>query len=147
MKVKQAMHAGAQWVGPGIPLTDLARLMREHNISAIPIIENIVGMVTDWDIVSRGLAACLDLTKAATRDLITKGIFYRRDTQEVADAVRTMEQKKVRRLSVIDQYKRRVGVLSVGDISRRRACTLRGDRAGSGSARPENSRKQDLGLR
>src|SRR5215467_940835 len=120
MKVKQAMHAGAQWVEPGTSLTELARLMREHNIGAIPIGENdrLVGMVTDRDIVCRGLAAGLDLTKATARDVMSKGIFYCRDTQEVADAARTMEQNKVRRLPVIDQDKRLVGVLSVGDISR-----------------------------
>jgi len=125
MKVKQAMHAGAQWVEPGIPLTELARLMREHNIGAIPIDENdqLVGMVPDRAIVCRGLAAGLDLTKAAARDVMTKGIFYCRDTQEVADAPRRMEQKKVRRLPDIDQDKRLVGVL----ISRTGERTLCGE--------------------
>ena len=120
MKVKQAMHTGAQWVEPGTPLTELARLMREHNVGAIPIGENdrLVGMVTDRDIVCRGLAASLDLAKATARDVMSKGIFYCRDTQEVADAARTMEQNKVRRLPVINKDKRLVGILSVGDISR-----------------------------
>ena len=137
MKVKQAMHAGAQWVEPGIPLTELARLMREHNIGAIPIDENdqLVGMVPDRAIVCRGLAAGLDLTKAAARDVMTKGIFYCRDTQEVADAARTMEQKKVRRLPVIAQDKRLVGVLSVGDISRTGEPTLCGKIAQAVAAR------------
>jgi CBS domain-containing protein len=129
MKVKQAMHAGAQWVEPGTSLTELARLMREHNIGAIPIGENdrLVGMVTDRDIVCRGLAAGLDLTKATARDVMSKGIFYCRDTQEVADAARMMEHRKVRRLPVIGEDKRLVGVLSVGDISRTSERTLCGE--------------------
>ena len=120
MKVKQAMHAGAQWVEPGTPLLELARVMRDHKIGAIPIGENdrLVGMVTDRDIVCRGLAVGLDLANATARDVMTKGIFYCRDTQEVADAAHTMEQNKVRRLPVIDKDKRLVGILSVGDISR-----------------------------
>ena len=120
MQVKQAMHAGVQWVEPNTPLTTLAQLMQEHNIGAIPIGENdrLVGMVTDRDIVCRGLAAGLDLSRATARDVMSKGIFYCRDTQEVADAARTMEQKKVRRLPVINDDKRLVGVLSIGDISR-----------------------------
>ena len=120
MKVQQAMHAGAQWVAPDTPLATLARLMREYNIGAIPIGENdrLVGMVTDRDIVCRGLAADLDLNRATARDVMSKGIFYCRDTQEVADAARTMEDKKVRRLPVINQDKRLVGILSLGDISR-----------------------------
>jgi CBS domain-containing protein len=118
MKVKQAMHAGAQWVEPGTSLTELARLMREHNIGAIPIGERLVGMVTDRNIVCRGLAAGPDLTKATARDVMSKGIFCCRDTQEVADTARTMEKKQVHRPPVINEAKRRVGVLSAGAISR-----------------------------
>jgi CBS domain-containing protein len=129
MKVKQAMHTGAQWVEPGTSLTELARLMREHNIGAIPIGENdrLVGMVTDRDIVCRGLAAGLDLTSATARDVMSKGIFYCKDTQDVAEAARNMEQNKVRRLPVIDEGKRLVGILSVGDISRTEERTLCGE--------------------
>jgi CBS domain-containing protein len=129
MKVKQAMHAGAQWVEPGTPLLELARLMRDHNIGAIPIGENdrLVGMVTDRDIVCRGLAGGLNIANATARDVMSKGIFYCRDTQEVSDAARTMEQNKVRRLPVIDEGKRLVGILSVGDISRTDERTLCGE--------------------
>jgi CBS domain-containing protein len=40
MKVKDAMHKGVDWVSPDTPLTELAKLMREHDIGAIPIGEN-----------------------------------------------------------------------------------------------------------
>ncbi len=58
MKVKNAMHKGVDWVGPDTPVTDLAKLMRKHDIGAIPIGENdqLIGMVTDRDIVCKGLA-------------------------------------------------------------------------------------------
>jgi CBS domain-containing protein len=120
MKVKQAMHTGAQRVEPGTPLTTLAQLMREHNIGAIPISEDdrLVGMVTDRDIVCRGLAAGLDLNRATARDVMSKGIFCCTETEEVAEAARTMEQNKVRRLPVINTEKQLVGFLSIGDISR-----------------------------
>jgi CBS domain-containing protein len=123
------MHAGAQWVEPGTPVAELARLMREHNIGAIPIGENdrLVGMVTDRDIVCRGLANGLDLSKATARDVMSKGIFYCRETEELADAAHTMEQHKVRRLPVINQDKRLVGILSVGDIARSKERSLCGE--------------------
>jgi CBS domain-containing protein len=129
MKVSHAMHAGAQWVEPGTPVAELARLMREHNIGAIPIGENdrLVGMVTDRDIVCRGLANGLDLSKATARDVMSKGIFYCRETEELADAAHTMEQHKVRRLPVINQDKRLVGILSVGDIARSKERSLCGE--------------------
>ena len=58
MKVKEAMHKGVEWVGPDTPVIELAKLMRRHDVGAIPIGENdqLVGMVTDRDIVCKGLA-------------------------------------------------------------------------------------------
>ena len=57
MKVKDVMHKGVDWVSPDTPVTELAKLMREHDIGAIPIGENdrLIGMVTDRDIVCKGL--------------------------------------------------------------------------------------------
>ena len=58
MKVKDAMHKGVDWVSPDTPVTELAKLMCDHDIGAIPIGENdrLIGMVTDRDIVCKGLA-------------------------------------------------------------------------------------------
>ena len=58
MRVKEAMHKGVEWVGPDTPITELAKLMCTNNIGAIPIGENdrLIGMVTDRDIVCKGLA-------------------------------------------------------------------------------------------
>jgi CBS domain-containing protein len=40
MKVKDAMHKGVDWVSPDTPVTELAKLMRDHDVGAIPIGEN-----------------------------------------------------------------------------------------------------------
>jgi predicted transcriptional regulator len=57
MKVKDVMHKGVDWVSPNTPVTELAKLMREHDIGCIPIGEDdqLIGMVTDRDIVCKGL--------------------------------------------------------------------------------------------
>ena len=46
MKVKDAMHKGVDWVSPDTPVTELAKLMRDHDVGSIPIGENdrLVGM-------------------------------------------------------------------------------------------------------
>ena len=96
----------------------LARLMREHDIGAIPIGENdrLVGMVTDRDIVCRCIAAGLDSKTTTARDVMTEGIIFCLDKQELDDAARIMETKKVRRLPVINGKKRMIGMLSLGDV-------------------------------
>ncbi len=118
MKVKDAMHKGVQWVDPDTPIVELAKLMREHDIGAIPIGENdrLVGMVTDRDIVCRCIAADLDAKTQRARDVMTEGIVFCQERQELDDAARLMESRRVRRLPVIDGKKRMSGILSLGDV-------------------------------
>jgi CBS domain-containing protein len=40
MKAKEAMHKSVEWVGPDTPIIELAKLMRKHDVGAIPIGEN-----------------------------------------------------------------------------------------------------------
>jgi CBS domain-containing protein len=119
MKVKRAMHKGAMWISPETPLMEIAKTMQEHDIGALPVGENdrLVGMVTDRDIVCRGVAGGRDLSKLKARDVMTKGITYCRDENEIQEALELMQKHKVRRLPVIDANKRMVGILSLGDVS------------------------------
>ncbi len=119
MKVRKAMHKGVVWVSPDTPVSELARKMRDNDIGAIPVGENdrLIGMVTDRDIVCRGLADGKDVSKLTARDVMTPGIIYCEDDEDIEDALERMEKKKIRRLPVIDQDRRMVGILSLGDIS------------------------------
>src|SRR3981189_3529088 len=118
MKVKDVMHQGVDWVSPHTPVAELAKLMREHDIGAIPIGENdrLIGMVTDRDIVCRCIAAGLDPNTATARDVMSEGIVFCLEKQELDDAARIMEMKKIRRLPVINGKKRMIGMLSLGDV-------------------------------
>ena len=120
MKVKDAMHKGVDWVSPDTPVTELAKLMCEHDIGAIPIGEEdrLIGMVTDRDIVCKGLAQDgFDVVSATARDVTTAGIHCCREDDDLAKAVRHMEALRIRRLPVINKSKRMVGILSLGDVS------------------------------
>src|SRR3984893_4472054 len=106
MKVKEAMHKGVDWVGPDTPVTDLAKLMCKHDIGAIPIGENdqLVGMVTDRDIVCKGLAQNgFDPSRVTASDVMTSGIHCCREDDDLSEAVRHMETLQIRRLPVIDK--------------------------------------------
>jgi len=119
-KVQVAMHKGVEWAGPDTPVIELAKLMRKHDIGAIPIGENdqLIGMVTDRDIVCKGLAEDnFDARRATARDVMTQGIHCCREDDNLAKAIRHMEELRVRRLPVINKNKRMVGILSLGDVS------------------------------
>ena len=100
MKVREVMHKGVDWVGPDTLLTDLAKLMRQHDIGAIPIGENdeLIGMVTDRDIVCKGLAQdSFNPSRATARDVMSPGIHCCADDDDLGKAVRHMETLKIRR--------------------------------------------------
>ena len=118
-EVKEVMHKGVDWVGPDTPVTDLAKLMLKHDIGAIPIGANdhLIGMVTDRDIVCKGLAKDnFNAQRATARDVMTPGIHCCREDDDLAKAVRHMEELNIRRLPVINKSKRMVGILSLGDV-------------------------------
>ena len=120
MKVKDAMHKGVKWVSPDTLVTEVAKLMREDDVGAIPIGEDdrLIGMVTDRDIVCKGLAQdSFDARHATARDVMTSDIHCCREHDDLAKAVKHMETLKVRRLPVINNGKRMVGILSLGDVS------------------------------
>jgi CBS domain-containing protein len=120
MKVQMAMHKGVQWVAPDTPVAEIAKLMRKHDIGAIPIGENdrLVGMVTDRDIVCKGLAKNgFDASRATARDVMTPGIHCCREDDQLSKAVQHMEQLQIRRLPVINASRRMVGMLTLGDVS------------------------------
>ena len=104
MKVKDVMHKGVDWVSPNTPVTELAKLMQGHDIGCIPIGEDdrLIGMVTDRDIVCKGLASNnFDAGRAMARDVMTEGIHCCREDDDLAKAVRHIEALKVSWLPVI----------------------------------------------
>lgn len=119
MKVKEAMHSGVTSVEPKTPVSQIAKKMREQDIGAIPVTENgkLVGMITDRDIVCRGLANGRDPEKMTASEVMSKGIFYCHSDDDLDNALETMSKKHVRRLAVVDERERMVGMLSLGDIS------------------------------
>lgn len=119
MKVHGVMHKGTAWVPSDTSIERLARLMRILDIGAIPVGENdrLVGMVTDRDICCRALGKKKDPKLLAARDVMTRPLICCRDDQRLEDALAIMRKAKIRRLPVVDEMKRVVGLLSLGVIS------------------------------
>ena len=119
MIVKEAMHEGATWCTPDTPITEVAQLLRDEDIGCVPIGENdrLIGMVTDRDITTRGVAEGQELSSLTARDVMTGGIEYVREDDDLDDAIQLLENRQIRRAPVINAQKRLVGFLSLGDIS------------------------------
>lgn len=126
MKVKQAMHPGAAWISPDVSLSDIAERMRRDDVGALPVGENdrLIGMVTDRDVVVRGLDGQADPLHLTARDVMSEPIIYCNANEDLEDAVTIMESKRIRRLPVIDEHHRMVGMLSLGDVAAKAAASI-----------------------
>ena len=131
MKVEEAMHKGVEWRAPDTSLAEIAKIMKEKDVGAVPIGENdrLVGMVTDRDITCRAVADSLDPCKTTASDVMTKGIIFCMTNEDVQDAIRIMENKQIRRMPVLNDEKRMVGMLSLGDLSHAVSHELSGELA------------------
>jgi CBS domain-containing protein len=129
MKVKDMMHKGAECVAPNAKLQAIAKKMRDHDIGAIPVCEDgrPIGMVTDRDIAIRGLADGKDISALEARDVMTRDVIFCRDTEDAEDALRIMENNKIRRLPVLNDAEKLVGMVSLGDISHALSRELTGE--------------------
>jgi CBS domain-containing protein len=118
MKVSEAMTAEVKTVNPQEPISKAAKLMAESECGAIPVGENdrLVGMVTDRDIAVRAIAQGKG-SDTPIRDVMSQGICYCFEDQEINDVASHMASEKVRRLPVLNKDKRLVGILSLGDIA------------------------------
>lgn len=119
MQVREIMSTAVDLIDPSTTVAEAAQIMSEDDVGALPIGENdrLVGMLTDRDIVLRGIAAGKDVRSATAREVMSPGILYCFEDQDVEDAAKVMSAKQVRRLAVLNRDKRLVGMVSLGDIS------------------------------
>ena len=136
METKTAMHQGVELCTPDVPVAELAQRMRDNDIGAIPVGENdrLIGMVTDRDLVTRCLADGKDTTSTTARDVMTEGIAFCNEDDDILEAMQLMQDKQLRRLPVVNKDKRLVGMLSLGDFAQATQPDLAGRLSSSVSA-------------
>lgn len=129
MLVKEAMSSDVVWVTPSEEIGNVASKMKEFDIGAIPVCNNeeMVGIVTDRDIVVRGLVNHDNTAKHAVREVMTEHPIWCSPNEDVEDAIRLMEDRQIRRLPVVDSEKHLIGLLSLGDISQKTSHELSGE--------------------
>lgn len=119
MKIREMMTKGTRSVAPTTPVIEAAGLMRLHDIGVVPVLdgERIVGMLTDRDIVIQVVADGDDPRTTTVGEAMSTGSISVREDQEVEEAVVLMQKYQVRRLPVLDQGSKLVGIVSLGDIA------------------------------
>lgn len=118
-KVSDIMRHDVQLIGPNDTLRQAAELMKKVDSGALPIAENdrLIGMLTDRDIVIRGIAAGKG-PDAKTREVMSPEVKYVFEDEDIAHVAENMSELQVRRLPVVSRDKRLVGIVSFADIAK-----------------------------
>ncbi len=117
--VADVMTRGVRTMSPDDSLVKAAQAMEELNVGAIPVCDGdrLCGMVTDRDIVVRGVAQELDLKNCKLSDVMSGHVRTVREQDDVDEVLQEMSGAQVRRMPVVDNQDRLVGIVSLGDIA------------------------------
>ena len=118
MKVHDLMSTDARCVGPANTLVEAAGVMRLFNVGAVPVCDDdrVIGMLTDRDIVVRGVANGGDLNHLTVIDALSVRIPAVCEDDEAENAARMMEEENFGRLPVVDREQHLVGMISHADL-------------------------------
>ena len=119
MQARDVMTSAVECVAPNATLQEAGMKMLSFNVGALPVCEDdqLVGMLTDRDIILRSVAQGLDPNLEIVQDVMTPDVAYCTEEQDLAEVASLMRDKQIRRLPVLDGMRRLVGIVSLGDLA------------------------------
>lgn len=117
--VADVMTRNPRTMTPQDTLADAAKVMDELNVGVVPVCEGdrLCGMVTDRDIVVRGIARDADPKACKLADVMSGHVRTARQDDDVDEVLSEMANAQIRRMPVVDAQDKLVGILSIGDIA------------------------------
>jgi CBS domain-containing protein len=121
-RVADVMSRDVKLISPDDNVRQVAQVMREADTGVLPVAEGdrLVGMLTDRDVAVRLVAEGRDAAQTKVRDVMTADVRYVFEDEDLEYVAENMAEQQVRRLPVMNRQKRLVGLVSVGDIAKRK---------------------------
>jgi CBS domain-containing protein len=118
--IRELMTADPRTVRPGDSVVDAANLMRGEDAGIAPIVdgERLVGVITDRDITIRVVAEGRDPSSTRVEEVASQDVVTVDPAQELDEALRLMATHQVRRLPVVEEDGKLVGILAQADVAR-----------------------------
>ncbi len=119
--VRDVMSSDCQCVNSSETVLDAARKLKELNVGSMPICgedDKLKGMLTDRDIVVKVLADGRDPSATTAGELGNGAPVTIGADEPVETAIGAMSENQIRRLPVLDDDKRLIGIVSQADIAR-----------------------------
>ena len=126
--VQEAMTSNPTAITPDTTVQEAAQLMKAEDVGALPIVEDgrLTCVITDRDLAIRGVADGLD-GASSVRELASKDVVTIDPQQSLEEAARLMAEHQIRRLPVVEEDGRLVGMLAQADVAAAGHDTLTGD--------------------
>lgn len=142
MKVQDIMTRNVAYINPSSTLAEAAQLMQKHNVGSIPVCDqgNVVGIVTDRDIVVRNIALGKNPQNTPVSEIMTTQIKVANPAMDVNEASRIMSQHQIRRLPVVENNQI-VGMVTLGDLAADQRFDMEAAEALSEISRPAKPEK------
>jgi CBS domain-containing protein len=118
-KIKDVMTMNPISLPTDSTLIEAAGAMRDSDIGDVIVLDDdgqVCGIVTDRDIVIRGIAEGRDPSTTAVGDVCTRDMTTLSPDDSISDAIRLMRDKAIRRVPVIDEGKP-AGIVTIGDLA------------------------------
>jgi CBS domain-containing protein len=124
MKCSEVMTDNRVCCLPNDSVSQAGRVMRREHIGPVPVVSDertkeIIGIVTDRDLAIKVVAESRDPNRTTLGDVMTHTIVVCREDDDLSSAIAAMEEYQIRRIPVIDDNGRLVGVISQADVARR----------------------------
>ena len=111
--------AQVQAIGPEASVLHAARLMNEHKIGCLVVMddERVVGMFSERDILRRVVVPCRDPATTTVAEVMTTEVVGCRPHTKLLEARGVMKNRRIRHLPVLDDEERLCGLISIGDLN------------------------------
>lgn len=118
MSIRNIMRTNVATINPGALLSVAAKRMRDHQIGCLAVVEGerLVGMVSDRDIVVRGLSEGMDPNHATVCDVMSAGVASIRAEAAPEEALEIMFRQRIKQLPVLDERGRLVGLVGLEEV-------------------------------
>ncbi len=115
--VQDVMTTDVECCRPDETVYDAAMKMKDYDVGSIPVTQdkNLMGMVTDRDIVLRCIAEKKPNTTSVS-DVMSSNIITAEPNMDIHQAARMMAEKQIRRLPIVENQQL-VGIASLGDMA------------------------------
>ena len=123
-KCSDVMTENPVYALPDDTVENVAQLMKKEDIGPVPVIDNeqnksLVGIVTDRDLALKVVAEGRDPQTTKVEEVMTRKLITCRPDDDVESAMKAMAQYQLRRIPVVDNDDRLVGIISQADVATR----------------------------